>query len=98
MFSFISLFFVALTCVDAHGFLYSQLPIQAPIQAGTVRNIKVIDYEIDALRNPMTYPNICRGAARTAPVPISLTNGVSASITLAISVGARTKSQHQNVL
>ncbi|KAI8913018.1 hypothetical protein DFJ77DRAFT_431640 [Powellomyces hirtus] len=76
-----------LSTVSAHGFL-SGIGRLSSSERGQVRNYDLIDRQIDSLRNP-TEGGLCRGAPRRKPVPLSLTEGGSLTLTQAFSIGAQ---------
>lgn len=78
---------LAIHSVASHGFLYHPGP--SPAGKPAVRNYAVIDHQIDELRNPLSSPSLCRGAAPGPVTPIRLANGKDFTITLAFSNGAQ---------
>ncbi|KAJ3267758.1 hypothetical protein HK104_005639, partial [Borealophlyctis nickersoniae] len=74
--------------VSAHGFLCSPIEVDSNTPC-TVRDIQKINNGIDNLRNPTTA-GTCRGVTTPGKVtPVTLTNGESHTITIALSDGAQ---------
>ncbi|KAJ3086618.1 hypothetical protein HK102_012830 [Quaeritorhiza haematococci] len=75
--------------ISGHGLLFAPIPVN-PDTFGTVRGIQKLNYSIDSLRNPVTRSTpVCRGEPVGAVTPITLENGKSHTITMALSIGAQ---------
>ena len=83
-----SVFYFA-NSVNSHGFLFYPGSLPDPSTPGAIRNIGVIDHEIDSIRNPMSSPKLCRGASKGKVTEIRLDGNSDFTITMAISNGAQ---------
>jgi hypothetical protein len=91
--------YVMFSAVTSHGFFVGPGTSAAAARApGPVRDYSKISFAIDDLRNPSSISispvpfiansPVCRGAAPTGPVAVSLFNGQAFTVTQAFSLGA----------
>ncbi|KAJ3196707.1 hypothetical protein HK101_008046 [Irineochytrium annulatum] len=76
--------------VRPHGFIVGVGGING--QIGTTREYSKISYQIDDLRNPVSFPydSYCRDAGASSPVDMKLANdGGHHTVTFAFDVGAQ---------
>ena len=77
------------TFANSHGTLFYAGDIPSSDTKGIVRDIELIDRQIDSLRNPIFSTSLCRNAAPKAPISVRLSSNEDFTVTIAFSIGAQ---------